>query len=149
MIKMVDKLSPWYIVGLVDGEGCFAVTISRHKTKKLGYDARLIFEIEMRADDRGILERLQATWDCGLIFDLQYHRYGWKPHVKYAVKSHRDIVKTVIPFFKKYPLQAKKRKDFVDFCRAAEVISQKRHLTREGLDELREIRQFMNKRRPF
>lgn len=146
---MVKKLPPWYIVGFVDGEGCFAITISKHKTKRLRRDARLIFEIEMRGDDREILERLQYTWKCGLLYDLKYPRYGWKPHVKYAIKNHQDIFRILIPFFKKYPLQAKKRKDFKDFCEAAEIFKQKRHLTEEGIAELEKIRKFMNKRRPF
>lgn len=146
---MVKKLPPWYIVGFVDGEGCFAITISKHKTKRLKKDPRLIFEIELRGDDREVLERLQYTWGCGSLFDLKYPRYGWKPHVKYAIKSHRDIFRVLIPFFKKYPLQGKKRKDFEDFCRAAGIFKQKRHLTEEGIKELEEIRKFMNKRRPF
>lgn len=146
---MVEKLKSWYIVGFVEGEGCFAITISRHKTKRLRKDARLIFEIELRGDDRQILERLKYTWGCGLLFDLKYPRYGWKPHVKYAVKSHRDIFRIVIPFFKKHPLQGKKKKDFEDFCKAAELIKKKRHLIEEGIEELEKIREFMNERRPF
>ena len=147
--KMVDKLRPWYIVGLVDGEGCFAITISKHKTKKLGLDARLIFEIELRADDREVLERLKNTFGCGSIYELNYDRYGWKPHVKYAIKSHKDIFKILIPFFKKYPLQGKKKKDFLDFCRAAEVFKEKQHLNVEGIKKLEKIRQFMNEKRPL
>lgn len=147
--KMVDKLHPWYIVGLVDGEGCFAITISNHKTKKLGLDARLIFEIELRGDDREVLERLKNTFGCGSIYELNYDRYGWKPHIKYAIKSHKDIFKILIPFFKKYPLQGKKKKDFDDFCRAAKIFREKRHLTFLGIAELQEIRKFMNSKRPF
>jgi len=146
---MVVKLPPWYIVGLVEGEGCFAVTISKHKTKRLKKDVRLIFEIELRGDDKEILERLQYTLGCGNLYDLKYERYGWKPHVKYAVKSHKEIFKCLIPFFKKYPLQGKKRKDFKDFCRVALLIKRKRHLTEEGIKEIEEIRKFMNERRPF
>lgn len=146
---MVKKLPPWYIVGFVDGEGCFAITISKHKTKKLGLDACLIFEIELRGDDREVLERLKNTWQCGQIYVLNYARYGWKRHVKYAVKSQREILETVIPFFKQYPLQGKKAKDFKDFCRAAEIFSRKEHLTENGIKKLEKIRRFMNDRRPF
>src|SRR4030043_1225633 len=117
--QMVKRLSPWYIVGLVDGEGCFAITISKHQTKRLKKDARMIFEIEMRGDQRELLERLKYTWKCGLIYDLKYPRYGWMPHVKNAIKSHKDIFRILIPFFKKHPLQGEKAKDFEDFCRAA------------------------------
>lgn len=146
---MVKKLPPWYIVGFTDGEGCFAITISKHKTKKLGLDACLIFEIELRGDDREVLERLKATWKCGRIYELNYARYGWKPHIKYAVKSRKEIFDVVIPFFKKYPLQGKKAKDFEDFCQAAEIFARKGHLTKEGIKKLKEIRRFMNDKRPF
>jgi len=89
------ELSPWYIVGFVEGEGCFAITISKHKTKKLGKDARLIFEIELRGDDKPILEKIKDYFDCGYLVDLNYQRYGWMPHTKYAVHSFIEIKKII------------------------------------------------------
>ena len=52
------QMNPWYITGLIEGEGCFCVSISKHKTKRLGYDARLMFEAEMIIDDKPLLEKL-------------------------------------------------------------------------------------------
>ena len=43
-------LNPNYVVGFVDGEGCFSITINRHANRKLP-EIRLIFEIELREDD--------------------------------------------------------------------------------------------------
>jgi len=146
--KMV-KLKPWYIVGLVEGEGCFAVSVSKHKTKRLGLDPRLMFEMELRGDEFQLLERLKFSLGCGFLYKLNYPRYGWKPHAKYAVKSHKDIFKYIIPFFKKYPLQGKKGKDFEDFCRAAEIFRKKEHLTMKGIEKLNAIRSQMNEKRPF
>ena len=83
-------LNSWYIVGLIEGEGCFCITISKHKTKKLGLDARLMFEVEMIIDDKPLLEKIRKFFNCGQIFILNYERYGWRPHVKYAVKSFKD-----------------------------------------------------------
>lgn len=141
------KLNPWYVVGLIEGEGCFCISISKHKTKKLGVDARLMFEVEMIIDDKPLLESLKNHFGCGNIYILKYERYGWRPHVKYAVKSHKDIFKKIIPFFKKYPLRGKKNKDFKFFCRAADIFKGKRHLTREGVSELKRIQSKMNIRR--
>ena len=31
-------MDSWFVSGLVEGEGCFCVTISKHKTKKSGFD---------------------------------------------------------------------------------------------------------------
>lgn len=140
-------LNPWYITGLIEGEGCFCITISKHKTKKLGFDPRLMFEVEMIIEDKPLLEKLQLALGCGQIYILKYERYGWRPHVKFAVKSLKDIQKKVIPFFKKHQLQGKKAKDFVFFCQANEIFTKKEHLTLEGIKKLREIQSKMNLRK--
>ena len=137
-------LDPWYVVGLVEGEGCFCITISKHKTKKLRFDARLMFEIEMIIDDEPLLQKVKDHFSSGQIFILNYRRYSWRPHVKYAVKSYQDICQNVIPFFEQYPLQGKKAKDFQLFCQAADLFKTKQHLTQEGLDRLRSIQSQMN-----
>ena len=141
--------SPWYLVGFVEGEGCFAITIAKHKTKRTKKDACLCFEIELRADDRPILELIQKRLDCGRIVTLNYQRYGWKPHVKFVVKKQKDIFFKIIPFFKRFPLKGKKAKDFELFCQAAEIFRKKEHLSEKGINQLLKIREFMNNRRPI
>src|SRR3989344_8096731 len=81
------KLHPQYVIGFIDGEGSFSVSIGKHKTLKRGLEVRPEFEIELRADDRDILERICITIGCGRIYDLSYDRYGWYPHVKYKIGS--------------------------------------------------------------
>jgi len=141
------KLNPWYITGLIEGEGCFCITISKHKTKKLGFDPRLMFEIEMIIDDKPLLEKLQKEFKCGHIYILNYERYGWRPHVKFAVKSFKDIREKIIPFFNEYKLNGKKKRDFAYFYQAAKIIEKGEHLSLKGLDRLREIQSKMNLRR--
>ena len=141
------KLNPRYISGLVEGEGCFCITISKHKTNKLGLDPRLIFEIEMIIDDKPLLEKLQAKWGCGQIYILNYERYGWRPHIKYAVKNQKHIESIIIPFFKKYQLVGKKKKDFEYFCEASKIFEKGLHKTLKGINKLREIQSKMNLRR--
>ena len=147
LLVCVMILNPWYIAGLIDGEGCFCINISKHKTKKLGYDPRLEFEVEMIIEDEPLLRKLQKALGCGHIYILNYERYGWRPHVKYAVKSHKDIQTKVIPFFKKYKLQGKKAKDFNFFCQGSEIFEKGEHLTLKGIEKLREIQSKMNLRR--
>lgn len=140
-------LNPWYIAGLIEGEGCFCINISKHKTKKLGFDPRLMFEVEMIIDDKPLLEKLQKCLGCGHIYILNYERYGWRPHAKFAIKSYVDIKEKVIPFFERYPLQGKKAKDFEFFCQASKIFNNKDHLTREGLKRLKDLQSRMNLRR--
>lgn len=139
------KLSPEYICGFVDGEGCFTIVISRYKQKKLGLDARLHFEIELRDDDEDLLRSIQETLGCGRIYYLNYEKYGWHPHVELKVSSIREISNIIIPFFQKYPLRGKKRHSFELFAQAAAIFNSKKHLTMEGINQLYEIRSKMNK----
>ncbi len=139
---MNSKLNPYYLVGLVDGEGCFCVTFNKHKNNRL-LEVRLIFEIELRKDDREILERVRETLQCGNIYDLSYERYSkWKPHCKFKVSNIKDITQKVIPFFQDFPLQAKKKHSFKTFCEVAKLMLNKQHLTASGINEIRALREF-------
>lgn len=138
------KIPGEYIAGFIDGEGCFTIVISKHKTKKLGLDARLHFQIEVRSDDLEILQHIQETLDCGNIYHLSYERYGWHPHVELKVSSFPEITEKLIPFLAKYPLRAKKRFSYECFLQAVEIFKRKEHLTLEGIEKLREIRKNMN-----
>ena len=136
---MNSKLNPYYLTGLVDGEGCFCVSFNKHKGNRL-LEVRLLFEIELREDDKEILERVRETLDCGNIYHLDYPRYKkWRPHYKYKVSNIKDITTKIIPFFQKYPLQAKKKNSFEQFCKVAELIVNKHHLTKTGIEDIRKL----------
>ena len=75
------------------------------------------------------------------MYRLEYERYAkWRPHVKLKVSNFSDISTKVIPFFQRYPLQAKKRLQFEQFCQAAELIKSKQHLTPEGIEQIRTLK---------
>jgi len=138
------KLPGDYIAGFIDGEGCFTITISKHASKKLGVDARLHFQIEVRSDDLEIIQSIQETLNCGRIYHLSYERYGWNPHVELKISSFREITDKLIPFLAKYPLRAKKKHSYHCFLQAVEIFEKKEHLTLEGIEKLKAIRQNMN-----
>lgn len=75
----------------------------------------------------------------------------------YRVEKSSDVQNKVIPFFKKYPIpfgpkpagqgQGVKYLNYLVFCKAAEYIKNKEHLTKQGLDKIKEIKTGMNKGR--
>ena len=137
-------LNPQYVVGFVDGEGCFCVSVSKHKTLKRRLEVRPEFAIEVRADDRAILERIQATFSCGTIYDLSYDRYGWRPHAKYKVSNVKDLTSLIIPFFEQHQLQAKKAESFRIFKTVVEMVARKEHLTYIGFQKILKLKTRMN-----
>jgi len=141
-----STLHPQYIVGFVDGEGCFCVVISKHQTLKSKKEVRCIFEIEVREDDKPILEAIQKALGCGKIYLLDYARYQkWRAHAKFKVSNLPEIIHKVIPFFEKHPLQAKKRKSFEIFKQIANMIQRKEHLQPQGVKKIENLRAKMNK----
>lgn len=139
-------LPKWYISGFVDGEGSFVFFFSPRKDIKLGEELNLDFQIELHHEDREILQRIQLTLGCGHINELNYRRYPtWSPHVKFRVGKIDDLYLKLCPFFTKYPLQAKKRRNFEIFKEAVTIKYQKLHLTPEGMERLKELRYQIEK----
>ena len=134
------KLSPDYVAGFIDGEGSFSISIGRHKTLKRGFEVRPEFEIELRADDREILERILITIGCGKIYDCSYERYGWFPHVKYKVTSIKIMKEILFPFLDKNPLQAKKAKSYKLFRKIVLMVCAKEHLSDKGFNTIITLR---------
>jgi hypothetical protein len=133
-------LSPDYVAGFIDGEGSFSVSIGQHKTLRRGVEVRPEFEIEVRADDQEILERVLITIGCGRIYDCSYERYGWYPHVKYKITSTREMEEILFPFLDKHPLQAKKAKSYSIFRAIVLMYRKKQHLSDSGFRRIVKLR---------
>ena len=136
----VAELHPQYVAGFIDGEGSFVVGFGRHKTLKRRIEIRLVFSIELRADDREILHRIMKTIGCGTIYDASYERYGWYPHVTYKIGSTKDMEQYLIPFLDKTPLQAKKREVYRVFREIVFMFRRKEHLTDAGFHRIKKLR---------
>jgi LAGLIDADG endonuclease len=65
----------------------------------------------------------------------------------YNVVKQEDLVFKFIPFFEKYKIIGVKLQDFKDLKRVAELIRTKDHLTKSGLQKIKEIKEGMNKGR--
>ena len=135
-----EPLDGAYVAGFIDGEGSFSVSIGKHKTLSRGLEVRPEFEIELRADDREILERIVISIGCGRIYDCSYERYGWYPHIKYKVTSTREMEETLFPFLDSNPLQAKKAKSYVLFKKIVLSYRRKEHLTDAGFNKIIQTR---------
>jgi len=62
----------------------------------------------------------------------------------FIVERLSDLTEKIIPFYDKYRIHGVKALDFADFCKAAEIMKVKGHLTESGLEELRLIKAGMN-----
>ena len=138
-----EKLNPYYVIGFIDGEGSFSISIGKNSEYRRGVQVRAEFEIELRADDQEILERVLITIGCGKIYDCSYDRYGWYPHVKYKITGADDMKNYLFPFLDKYNLQAKKGEVYKLFKQIVLMYRNKEHLTDNGYVKIVKLRDKM------
>ena len=135
------KLEPQWIVGFVDGEGCFHVGVNKHADMTAGYQVLPEFTVVQHERDAQALHALKAHFGCGVV------RSNHGDRMAYRVRSKEHLLERIIPFFEKHQLKTKKRADFQKFRKIVRMMGENRHLTSEGIEEIRRIKSQMNRGR--
>ena len=73
--------------------------------------------------------------------------FSYKDYIEFRCQSFKNNSENILPFFYKYPILGVKTQDFEDWAKVAEINRTKVHLTKEGIDEIRQIKVGMNKGR--
>ena len=139
-----DKKIPHgqWIAGFTSGEGYFKVTICKSITSKLGFRVLISFIVTQHDRDLQLMESLISYFGCGKI-----EKDSRGPYVYFVINKYMENYKIIIPFFKEHKIIGKKLKDFQDWCKVAEIINTKDHLTISGVDMIKDIKSRMNKGR--
>ena len=133
------ELDAQWIVGFVDGEGCFHVGINPHPEMTAGFQVLPEFTVQ-RERDVQVLHALKAYFGCGVV------RKNNGDRVAYRVRGHEHLSKNILPFFEKHPLKSRKRVDFAKFREIVNLMNQGEHLKRDGVERIREITEKMNRK---
>ena len=141
------EIAGW-ICGFVDGEGCFSVSIIRNSTTSSGWQIFPEFVVTQGEKSRSSLELIQSYFQCGQIYE-NHRSDNHKEHLlRYCVRSKKDLLEIVIPFFEKHTLNTAKRDDFQKFVRILNLIKVGKHLSKAGMTKIAKIIQSMNRRVP-
>jgi LAGLIDADG DNA endonuclease family protein len=137
-----------WIVGFVDGEGCFSVPIFRQATARIGWQVQPEFTVVQSAHSVCVLEELRRYFDCGRVGVYGRSDNHRGPMARWAVRSKRDLTERIVPFFEEHPLRTAKAVDFSRFVRVLQLMNAGRHLSVDGMAEIAAIAQEMNFRKP-
>lgn len=135
----VDNINPYWLAGFTSGDGCFSVSVIKSKAI-LGETSWIRFILAQHSRDENLMRVIAAYLGCGKINKDSKATY-------LVVQRLLDIIKNIIPLFDKHPLEGSKVNDYIDFKKVAEIMERKGHLTKEGLNEIREIKDRMNTKR--
>ena len=126
-------------------ENGFSVSIFKNRTSKCGFQVMPEFVITQGKKSLNSLKKIKSYFSCGNIY--VNHRYdNHRENIyRYCVRNIKDLDTKIIPFFKVNSLQTSKIDDFILFCKVVELIKAKKHLTIEGLNYIRKLK---NPQRP-
>jgi hypothetical protein len=133
------NLEPQWVVGFVDGEGCFHVGINEHADMTSRYQVLPEFTVVQHERDAQALHALKAFFGCGVV------RKNHGDRLAYRVRSKEHLLQRIIPFFEQHELKTKKRVDFQKFRKVVLMMADNRHLTSGGIEEIRRIKEQMNR----
>ena len=137
-----------WIVGFVDGEGCFSCPIFRNGVMTLRWQVQPTFVVVQSASSRDVLEDMRRFFGCGHVYVNRRHDNHREDLFRYYVGRFADLRDIIVPFFQENPLRTAKRDNFAKFARIIDLMNRRRHLTVPGIVEIAEIAEMMNHRKP-
>ena len=123
---MYYNLLPEWVAGFSTGESNFFITVQNSKTKS-GLSVWLRFSIGQHSRDHLLLESLVNFFGCGYVV-----KYEKREVCEFIVTKIDHIILHIIPFFDKYPIIGSKCLNYLNFCKAANIIKNKEHLNIDG-----------------
>lgn len=133
---------PQWLAGFASGDGSFYIGVAKSSGYNIGAQVQLRFVITQHSRDAKLMEGLTEYFDCG-----GYLAHPTRYAGEFVVRRLSHITEKIIPFFDNYPIKGVKAQDFADFCKVAEIMKVKGHLTESGFEQISVIKAEMNSKR--
>lgn len=147
-----------WIVGFVDGEGCFSINFFKQpdrveknrirKGYKIGYQISHRFVVVQGAKSLDSLKKLKEFFKIGNIHINRRHDNHKEDLYRYSVERRQDLLDVIIPFFQKYKLKTSKRRDFTLFKKCLYLMRDNKHLSQKGAIKIALMCEQMNHQKP-
>jgi hypothetical protein len=134
-------LDPDWVVGFVDGEGSFCVSVHRSAMmhRHGGWQLQPVFHVYQHHDSRDVLEAMVQVFGCGRVRPKGPNSSVWS----FAVEGLRRLEEAVLPFFERHPPRVK-RDDFEAFAAIVRAMRRKEYLSPDGFERLVRLAYGMN-----
>lgn len=137
-----------WLVGFIEGEGCFQIRVCTNKRSRLGLYFDPYFQISLAEKDYDVLKEIMDYLGFGKLqkqFLKKYRGYKHQDAYRFYVVGLTNCIKLKDII---YPIKwhTCKRKDFEKWCQFLDMSSKGLHLTIEGVKRISELRESMNVR---
>ena len=142
-----QKLIGW-IVGFIDGEGCFSVSIFRNPTTSSGWQIFPELVVAQGAKSVKVLQKLEKFFQCGKVYINRKYGNHREDLYRYCVRKLDDLENKIIPFFQQNQLKTAKINDFRKFAKIVKMMRARKHLSQQGCEQIARIIETMNRKKP-
>jgi LAGLIDADG endonuclease len=137
-----------WIVGFVDGEGCFSCPIQRNARMSRGWQLQPRFSVVQGERSVSVLELIREYFGCGRVYRNRRHDNHKEDLFRYDVHRWTELRSVIVPFFEANPLRTAKHQDFMKFKQVLQMMDRRMHLSIAGLREIAKVTQTMNHQKP-
>lgn len=138
-----ERLDANWIVGFTDGEGCFHISINKIPEMSLGWQVLPEFRIVQHEKDEMLLHKIKDYFGFGSVTTNRTDFHGTRK--EFRARGLENLNK-IVNFFKSNSLKTSKQKDFNIFAEVINLMNNKEHLTKDGLDKIAKLITEMNRK---
>lgn len=135
--RVVITLQDSWLSGFTDAEGCFNVSITANGKYSLGHVIKIRYLLDQK--NSSILLVIQNLFGFGKV-TLRSKTDGVYRYTVTGFKSVNDV----ISYFKVFPLLTKKAQSLQKWSAIHDIVSNKLHLSEEGLAQIRILQKQIN-----
>ena len=135
-----------WVVGFVDGEGCFGISVVRNRVCRLGWQVQHEFSVTQAEPSYASLELVREFFGVGSLIPNSRHDNHRDRLWRFSVKRRSDLVEVVTPFFEEHPLMTAKFGDYMMFASILQMMQEGAHLEVDGLRRIAALTEQMNRR---
>ena len=136
--KLSNYLNSHWLSGFITAEGSFFISIYSNEKRKAGYAVSLVFSLSQDLRDLELLNRLVNYLGCGIV-----REHPNRNTAELIITKNEDINLKLIKFLIKFPLSGVKLLDFERFKQVSFLIENKMHLTQDGIELIKTIKDKM------
>ena len=133
LVSFTLPIDPHWLAGFVTGDGSFTYRLAVQASLKQGVRVRLRFNLTQHERDTALINAIMELLGCG-------STYLNKGCISYNVDGFLDNINKIVPFFTDYPVLGNKGKQFGVWLKAIVLIKENKHITTEGLNELKALK---------
>ena len=131
------KLETQWIIGFVDANGSFSISVRKSNNDHNKYNVLFEFSVTKSNHDINVLYALKSFFGCGLVRSI----HGSKSI--YYVRECKHLIKNIVPFFEKHTLKTKLNVNFKKFRKILNIVIKNDLLPNEQIETILKLKNQM------